>query len=506
MHHALRLEEILLNIFGHCYSPSPINRQHVPHDLATLARTCRTFKEPALDILWTELVNLSPLVRCVPEASHRVHPGYKVGQFLVFIVKHRYRCHIKWYSFTRPLQEAEWDTIRSYARRVRSIRHCMKELNWDSVKTLFNPPTPDPMFPNLRVLCWEFVFITEIFPLMHHLAIPSLASLEISVVFGDVPPLHSFFQLYFFGDLCPNIKTFRVRMLRPRVGFDECISGLVRRWRNLQDVYCSFVSLDSSTLLHLSRMPFLTNLSFTLNAVVVDHITSSASILLFSKLRNLEIYSQPLELVSRLLPHIQLPIIESLAVYIDSCPLKHILRSHLVAVQNSCARHSLVSMQLTQTPPTSSTDQRLERYLLTLDDLRPCMVFDQLRRLDINIASTVKVTDNDLLELASACPHLEYLLINEEWGWHTAGGITPDGLLQLLQRLGSLRHVCLAIDSRGYTNISPALELARIAGAIPRIPLIVNVADSLIHPDSVEALANFFAGVMQQHANSSSCY
>lgn len=93
MHHALRLEEILLNIFGQCYSPRPTSRQRASRataDLAALARTCRTFKEPALDVLWTELVNLAPLARCLPEASHRVYPGYAVGWFLVFAIKRRY--------------------------------------------------------------------------------------------------------------------------------------------------------------------------------------------------------------------------------------------------------------------------------------------------------------------------------------------------------------------------------------------------------------------------------
>ena len=60
MHHALEIQEILSNIFGCCY----------PSDLPSLARTCRAFKEPALDVLWEELVNLSPLAQCLP-ASHQ---------------------------------------------------------------------------------------------------------------------------------------------------------------------------------------------------------------------------------------------------------------------------------------------------------------------------------------------------------------------------------------------------------------------------------------------------
>ncbi|KAF8550069.1 hypothetical protein OG21DRAFT_1469182 [Imleria badia] len=74
MHHALEIQEILLNIFGHCH----------PDDLPSLARTCRGFKEPALDVLWEELDNLSPLVRCLPEASHQLSPD-KVRRFQVFV-------------------------------------------------------------------------------------------------------------------------------------------------------------------------------------------------------------------------------------------------------------------------------------------------------------------------------------------------------------------------------------------------------------------------------------
>lgn len=90
MHHALRLEEILLNIFGQCYPPSSTNASRATADLAALARTCRTFKEPALDVLWTELANLSPLARCLPEASHRIYPGYAVRHFMVFLINYQY--------------------------------------------------------------------------------------------------------------------------------------------------------------------------------------------------------------------------------------------------------------------------------------------------------------------------------------------------------------------------------------------------------------------------------
>ncbi|KAF8437105.1 hypothetical protein L210DRAFT_3406262 [Boletus edulis BED1] len=71
MHHALQLQEILLNIFGHHYPGLDTS------DLAALARTCCTFKEPALDVLWEDLNDLSPLLRCVPEASRQISSGVR---------------------------------------------------------------------------------------------------------------------------------------------------------------------------------------------------------------------------------------------------------------------------------------------------------------------------------------------------------------------------------------------------------------------------------------------
>ena len=72
MHHALEIQEILLNVFDQCCS------FHLP----ALARTCRAFKEPALDVLWENLDDLSPLVGCIPEGSRTG----EASQFQVFAI------------------------------------------------------------------------------------------------------------------------------------------------------------------------------------------------------------------------------------------------------------------------------------------------------------------------------------------------------------------------------------------------------------------------------------
>jgi len=206
-----------------------------------------------------------------------------------------------------------------------------------------------------------------------------------------------------------------------------------------------------------------------------------------------------------LLPYIRLPSVESLAVYVDTCPTQHAFRSYLIDFQKICNHHSLLSLKVVQTRSPSYANP-IERYQLTFEDFRPCMALDRLHYIDINIASSVHLTDHDLLELTSAWPHLECLLINEEWGWKTEGGVTPNGLLRLLQSHSSLQRFCLAMDTRGYAKFSQVPESAQIAELITRVPLSVNVADSMIQPESVEALGIFFRKIMQPRAAVTSAF
>ena len=92
MHRVLQIPEMLSNIFDHC-SPMALSscaaedRRKAAHKLATLARMCHAFKEPALDALWRGLDDLSPLARCLPEASRRLSRESTVSRFVVLVTK-----------------------------------------------------------------------------------------------------------------------------------------------------------------------------------------------------------------------------------------------------------------------------------------------------------------------------------------------------------------------------------------------------------------------------------
>ena len=64
MHICLLPVEVLLNIFASIDRDRPGSDPNVS-TLAVLARTCRKFKEPALDTLWKDVIGFRPLILCL---------------------------------------------------------------------------------------------------------------------------------------------------------------------------------------------------------------------------------------------------------------------------------------------------------------------------------------------------------------------------------------------------------------------------------------------------------
>ncbi|KAF8132437.1 hypothetical protein EV363DRAFT_1259950 [Boletus edulis] len=153
MHPALQIQEILLNIFGHCFPPGGATA-----DLAALARTCHAFKDPVLDVLWEELFDLSPLARCLLEAC--VSSGGKM-------------C----YSLHRKLTQNEWDILQSYTRRIRSIG-TLFGIDRQTAQCLWRAPTLSSLFSSLRHLHIEYSCraVHSLF-----MPLPSLVSLTVKV-------------------------------------------------------------------------------------------------------------------------------------------------------------------------------------------------------------------------------------------------------------------------------------------------------------------------------------
>lgn len=80
---SLHLPELLYNFFGHLSAEPHDCHRLCLREPAALARTCRTFKEPALGFFDQNLPALSILARCVPDAI--CSPKSCVKLFLFFL-------------------------------------------------------------------------------------------------------------------------------------------------------------------------------------------------------------------------------------------------------------------------------------------------------------------------------------------------------------------------------------------------------------------------------------
>ncbi|KAF8124697.1 hypothetical protein EV363DRAFT_1402984 [Boletus edulis] len=458
MHHALEISEILLNIFHHCYS----GLFRDTSTLASLATTCRAFKEPALDVLWEEMRCGSPLARCIPEAFYQL-PGKKL------------------YSFSRPLTQSEWDILLSYTHRIRIIVDIYNGLDWESVGTiLFNPPTTRPLFPSVQTLHFEYT--KETMPLLR-LPLQSLVYLD--VYFQNQCLLQQ--SLKSFPNFSNNFRKLRVfvRQLLGVVTFSRIESNYtICRWQNLTSVVCSQFALDAHELVHLSRMPALTKLDFTANTTLPPFDTP----LFFANLHDMTLRSESLEPISQLLFQIQLPVITGFTAYIINCPSRRHLPPFWAGFQTASSGDTIKSMWFSQPPSSSNDILRSKAIQLSLEDLRPSMAFSNLRVMYFNLGWSVGLMDSNLLTLISAWPRLERLSINPGWGWNAkGGGVTPNGLLRLLEACPSLSFSALAIDTRG------------VPGLISPRPFAIDVLDSVIEVETVPAIAAFFSGIVSCH-------
>ena len=461
MHHTLEIEEILLNIFGYISGPPGYTARSWSTHLAALVKTCRTFKESALDVLWEELDDLSPLARCLPAACYQLRAD-TVSCLRVFVTGNEYyHCYKQSYGFSSPLTDVEWDILRNYTRRIRSIQDS-GGLDQKSIQIFSKPPTSEPLFRNLRHL--HCTYGNKTIPLLL-LPFPSLISLKVDI--NGLPLFHGFVER--FIQFSPSFRILFV---------STCDIGDIE-------------SMTVGATVHLPRLPALTRLRLEL-AIPSDQFDSPQSPLFFPNLHDLTLDSFCLESLTDLLTGIQLHEITNFSVDTrDGCS-GEMISSFWDSVHTSGIGRTVKRLSFYQDGMLCEIRSEPNRPVLGLEDLRPCMAFSHLRHLQLDINWSVGLTDSDLLTLTSAWPHLTHLVINDYWGWSTPGGITPNGLAQLLWACPLLHTVALAIDTRGFTELP--LSLTDVGSTLGPRFLHINVFCSVIEAVSVPAVVGFFAG------------
>jgi hypothetical protein len=305
-----------------------------------------------------------------------------------------------------------------------------------------------PLFPNLYQIKWND-FRPETLPFIRQLAGPKVTNLTVGDLTSWGPA-----ELSILGSLrhlCPNVK--QVQIL-PTPKHDtlptDIVSELLCSWTDLQTVKCR--SINGNALLYLATLETLEVLSFTFDRRSFKH-SLGTSIVQFPALRRLFITSLALPSLSKMMRQLRMSI-EALFIGFGGWPTIQHIQSFAITIQESCAQGDMHFIDLRQLDISDPAVQApAGTGPLTLGDLFPLTCFSNLVSVNLDTGYIVNLGDDDMLALGTAWPNIRHLSINEQRGWRTSSGLTPQGLVRLLQQCKFLRKLCIVIDTSDFSAI-----------------------------------------------------
>ncbi|KIJ63295.1 hypothetical protein HYDPIDRAFT_134382 [Hydnomerulius pinastri MD-312] len=376
--------------------------------LLSLAQSCHALKEPALDVLWSNLGSLEPLVRCLPSRIWRRRPGYMHGPLVI----------------ERPLLTPDWQIFRGYARRVRSLTVLADQsatVDQSFASAIMGTSETTSLLPNLKYLYWKDQ--SGALPtLLRFLLNPRLVLLAVNCGTWHLAKEAVISSL---GQLCPSLRYLDCR------GWDLSENDAARHGIcSLQKItHLGAQSIDRRMLIHLSS---LHSLSFLDGSLEDTHAPgeSSGSIITFSpKLADLYLSASTFAACKNVLQNMLFsPTLLALFVFTLG---PGSISQHLPVILNSFTTSlTSVSILIGDLATEDLTDGRAS---VSFDDFAPLLPCKHLRELEVPSICTSSIDDDTLTRMAKSWPELTTLSFGAEELWRTPPKITLSGLSSLLE-------------------------------------------------------------------------
>ncbi|RDB18182.1 hypothetical protein Hypma_000547 [Hypsizygus marmoreus] len=462
MHACLLISEILSNIFEQLFtkvSGNDVLMQFgedldAEQALSRLAVTCRTFTEPALNVLWRVQRVFAPLIRCMPR------------DLWTEVLAHRL-------TFKRALRETDWERFDFYARRIKQIGesylpsdepYLPLEPSEDVFIALATYRPVRVFLPQLRVVhCtpWSTVMYKYIQaflgPNVAHVTINgedihdedgNYTSISISVV----DALYSA-----VSRLSPNITSLSVSFPWHILTIDPMFLGLLRHLRHLRVLTCGSEFLTDSPC-DEEFLQIIGNL-YSLEHLVMGWISALNPSRYhtrngrFPNLSKLGFVAEDLSVMGVVLQSMQCRLVEFSAKTQNEfpeygaeevvAPLSLLQQSLLPLSQHVC-RQTLLSFELHAeflqfSPPTMNDPS-------AGDALRPLFDCPNLRRISIRLECAIDLDDAWLADAGKAWPSLQELKLWSQTRHDPKA--TFGGLSSLLRGCPQLREFVMRIDAR----------------------------------------------------------
>ncbi|KIK31845.1 hypothetical protein CY34DRAFT_814498, partial [Suillus luteus UH-Slu-Lm8-n1] len=463
MHACLLIPEILAHIFSDIYHPCGIDYQYdysrhrqkaSRRSLAALSRVCHSFKDIALDVLWTELDNLEPLFTCLPHDLWIRTPERKLVRTSHFVLIAAFIISYQCQVIQRTITNADWAIFERYAPRVRVLGNRQSDLfggiDAEFVFAIMGCCSQSLLVPKLRVLCCRS------YPRDLHLCMRYLLS----------PDLIHLCLLSEEDNLGTNIMT-------------SVLSGLSRHSPRLEVVEVSILDFHSENVssqaipLALCELTHLQKATFVLpsegDSSWLSHLVGLQELCIdfaglsppirsqfrTSYLDKLSIGLLNMDLRARsvaewVVPCRQLELrcseVKSAAV-IARC--LRMLDDHLLCDVLECFMLYMFTLFENEAIDTA----------FTLHTFVPLMRFSGLKEVDIETCCMSLLDDDALGSIVKSWPCLERLYLGCKNFWSTPPKITFRGLATLLSTCPNLKGLGLVFDA---TKLIPPTEIGDV--------------------------------------------
>ncbi|KAI6141893.1 hypothetical protein BKA82DRAFT_4199709 [Pisolithus tinctorius] len=439
MHPCLRVYEILQLIFRCVEDRST---------LCALARTCRTFNEPATALIWETLTAMEPILGQL--SSARI---VRISRY-VHYWRHRYLVRL-----SRPLTDNDWNIVRRLSSRVRRfhvsfIPVLREDYRNDHIPEGFDflasPPDPSFLFPNLRALSFEAPddissnkHKNAVIQFFHLLLRPHLSALRLKI--PDL--LSTRLDISAIPTLCPNIRILNIKGLShysdgvSTQDLDQ-LSRIVSKLRHLEAVK-SYVS-SWEMLSGLAQMKGLRRLSVSLPRILgLRPECPSGEI--FPQLRTLNVIAASVASCTDFFRWTSLDKVTEICINCsdvlpDNDPSQNLVEmTSLISLQCKHLEILWISSSSSRDDeiPTAWPRPLLENY----------QAFHQLRAIALKTPISFTLSDSDLEGMVKAWPHLEAFHLFHQVMLDPPVQLTLRGVTALLYHCPKLKHFTLTFDA-----------------------------------------------------------
>ncbi|EIW80828.1 hypothetical protein CONPUDRAFT_166219 [Coniophora puteana RWD-64-598 SS2] len=439
MHPVFTISEILSNILTFVQHPQFLPGHRKKSALPVLARTCKTFKDPALNIIWAGRIGLGELAHVLPRHA-------------LVLNDHYYVVDINPLMITRD----DWSHLYTYTSRVRDLHLDVGAAPCGFALTTIlasPPPTICPCaFPKLRRLIvgdsdtpFGFLLTDGLEDLDLCLSTSMDDSQVAALLYNSLPKLRRFKLSLSDPDLDLEGDNDGELFQAAHVQLMQVIGSFSQR-RGLEVLDCPPLDVDALRLVGAMRGLRELVLNNTISATLI-HLLKMAQVypqpkLEFANLHSIELRVETLEdgivflQVMDRLPRDIVVFLESPSLH----DLKHFFSTLLEFGDKEIKR--VFSLRVIDEDILNA-----DLSPVNVDTLRPLTSFASLERLVLNLHLPFSLTDADIERFARAWPKLHTFEINWGAGWGKSPLITATGLIALARHCPRLASLTLPIDA-----------------------------------------------------------